>query len=81
MFSCKEQVSQKMKFADSARVVLTPPLQYLPLNLNGIIHCQIESHPPFQYIIWTKDKKLFDPFEMDEIQTLKNGSLLITKVF
>jgi len=63
-----------------ARVIFTPTIQYLPLHLSGIIHCHIESHPPFQFITWTKDKRIFDPFEMDEIQTLTNGSLLITKV-
>ena len=65
---------------DPARVVFTPTIQYLPLHLNGIIHCHIESHPPFQFITWTKDKRIFDPFDMEEIQTLTNGSLLITKV-
>ena len=66
--------------ADPARVVFTPTIQYLPLALSGVIHCHIESHPPFQFITWTKDKRIFDPFEMEEIQTLTNGSLLITKV-
>ena len=65
---------------DPARVVFTPTIQYLPLALSGVIHCHIESHPPFQFITWTKDKRIFDPFEMEEIQTLTNGSLLITKV-
>lgn len=67
-------------FSDPSRVVYTPTIQYLPLHLSGIIHCHIESHPPFQFITWTKDKRIFDPFEMEEIQTLTNGSLLITKV-
>ena len=66
--------------SDPARVVFTPTIQYLPLHLSGIIHCHIESHPPFQFITWTKDKRIFDPFDMEEIQTLTNGSLLITKV-
>ena len=67
-------------FSDPSRVVYTPTIQYLPLHLSGIIPCHIESHPTFQFIVWTKDKRIFDPFEMDEIQTLTNGSLLITKV-
>ena len=66
--------------SDPSRVVYTPTIQYLPLHLSGVIHCHIESHPPFQFITWTKDKRIFDPFEMEEIQTLTNGSLLITKV-
>ena len=67
-------------FSDPSRVVYTPTIQYLPLHLSGIIHCHIESQPPFQFITWTKDKRIFDPFDMEEIQTLTNGSLLITKV-
>ena len=66
--------------ADPARVVFTPTIQYLPLALSGVIHCHIESHPPFQFITWTKDKRIFDPFDMDEITTLTNGSLLINRV-
>ena len=65
---------------DPARVVFTPTIQYLPLALSGVIHCHIESHPPFQFITWTKDKRIFDPFDMDEITTLTNGSLLINRV-
>ena len=75
-----EIFSQFLLFPDPARVVFTPTIQYLPLHLSGIIHCHIESHPPFQFITWTKDKRIFDPFDMEEIQTLTNGSLLITKV-
>ena len=61
-------------------MVFTPTIQYLPLALSGVIHCHIESHPPFQFITWTKDKRIFDPFDMDEITTLTNGSLLINRV-
>ena len=84
MIACRHRFvpfcHNKHLLADPARVVFTPTIQYLPLALSGVIHCHIESHPPFQFITWTKDKRIFDPFEMDEIQTLTNGSLLITKV-
>ena len=50
---------------DPARVVFTPTIQYLPVHLSGIIHCHIESNPPFQFITWTKDKRIFDPYEKD----------------
>jgi len=63
-----------------ARVSFTPTIQYLPLHLSGVIHCHLESNPEFTFITWTKDKRIFDPFEMDGIQSLKNGSLHITKV-
>jgi len=63
-----------------ARVAFTPTIQYLPLHLPGIIHCHIESNPPYTFITWTKDKRIFDPFEMEGIQSLTNGSLHINKV-
>ena len=86
--TCKSQTSSTPQInssfichlADPARVVFTPTIQYLPLALSGVIHCHIESHPPFQFITWTKDKRIFDPFDMDEITTLTNGSLLINRV-
>ena len=37
----------KTTLSDPARVVFTPTIQYLPLHLSGVIHCHIESHPPF----------------------------------
>jgi hypothetical protein len=61
-------------------VAFTPTIQYLPLHLSGIIHCHIESNPPYQFITWTKDKRIFDPFDHEGMQSLTNGSLFITKV-
>lgn len=75
-----QRATANLEVTYPARVVFTPTIQYLPLHLTGIIHCHIESHPPFQFITWTKDKRIFDPFDMEEIQTLTNGSLLVTKV-
>ena len=71
-----------MTCSDPARVVFTPTMQYLPLHLPGIIHCHIESNPTFQFITWTKDKRIFDPFDTVSpgIQSLTNGSLKISKV-
>ncbi|XP_032791333.2 protein turtle isoform X2 [Daphnia magna] len=63
-----------------ARVTFTPTVQYLPLRLSGVIRCHVEAHPPFQFITWTKDKRIFDPFEMPNVGVLKNGSLLFEKV-
>ena len=69
-----------MLLLDPARVAFTPTIQYLPLHLSGIIHCHIESNPPYQFITWTKDKRIFDPFDHEGMQSLTNGSLFITKV-
>lgn len=65
---------------DPARVTFTPTVQYLPLRLSGVVRCHVEAHPPFQFITWTKDKRIFDPFETPNVGVLKNGSLLFEKV-
>lgn len=65
---------------DPARVTFTPTVQYLPLRLSGVVRCHVEAHPLFQFITWTKDKRIFDPFEMPNVGVLKNGSLLFEKV-
>lgn len=72
--------AQSLSNADPARVTFTPTVQYLPLKLSGIVRCHVEAHPPFQFITWTKDKRIFDPFETPNVGVLKNGSLLFEKV-
>ena len=67
-------------FKDPARVTFTPTVQYLPLRLSGVVRCHVEAHPLFQFITWTKDKRIFDPFETPNVGVLKNGSLLFEKV-
>lgn len=69
-----------LAYADPARVTFTPTVQYLPLRLSGVVRCHVEANPPFQFITWTKDKRIFDPFETPNVGVLKNGSLLFEKV-
>ncbi len=45
-----------------------------------MILCHIEAEPPIDFVTWTKNKRLFDPFETPGVMALKNGSLLIDKV-
>ena len=45
-----------------------------------MILCHIEAEPPIDFVTWTKNKRLFDPFETAGVMALKNGSLLIDKV-
>lgn len=61
-------------------MTFTPTVQYLPLSLSGVVRCHVEAHPPFQFITWTKDARIFDPFETPNVGVLKNGSLLFEKV-
>ena len=55
-------------------------LDFIFLSATGIIHCHLEANPEYTFITWTKDKRIFDPFDLEGIQSLKNGSLFITKV-
>ena len=63
-----------------ARVTFTPTIQYLPHRMSGVVRCHVEANPPFQFITWTKDKRIFDQFEKPNVVVLKNGSLLFEKV-
>jgi hypothetical protein len=63
-----------------ARVYFTETVQYIPKGLRGMILCHIEAEPPIDFVTWTKNKRLFDPFETPGVMALKNGSLLIDKV-
>lgn len=70
----------KIYFADPARVVFTPSVQYIPRGLKGMIRCETDANPPITYITWKKDSRLFDPFIKAGIMALLNGSLLIDQV-
>ncbi|OQV23797.1 Protein turtle [Hypsibius exemplaris] len=63
-----------------ARITFNPSLQYLPLNLSGIIRCYIESNPSLQFVQWTKDQRVLDPKASPGISILSNGSLFIERV-
>ncbi len=67
-------------FPVPARVSFTESVQYIPRGLRGMILCHIEAEPPIDFVTWTKNKRLFDPFETPGVMALKNGSLLIDKV-
>jgi len=60
-------------------VTYTPLVINLTLNQKGILPCYFAASPPHQFISWTKDRRIFDPFDEAGIQVLRNGSLLIEK--
>ncbi|XP_073826026.1 immunoglobulin superfamily member turtle isoform X3 [Musca autumnalis] len=64
----------------SAKVTFTPTVQYLPYGLAGVVQCYIKSNPQLQYVTWTKDKRLLEPYQMKDIVVMANGSLLFTHV-
>ncbi len=66
--------------SDAARVTFTPTTQYIPRGLQGVIKCFIESNPEIQYVSWTKDKRMHDPFAVPGIMAMENGSILIDRV-
>ncbi|KAJ8951740.1 hypothetical protein NQ318_012591, partial [Aromia moschata] len=67
-------------FIDPAKVTFTPTIQYLPFRLAGVVQCYIKANPPLQYVTWTKDKRLLEPYQTKDIVIMNNGSLLFTRV-
>lgn len=67
-------------FADPAKVTFTPTVQYLPFRLAGVVQCYFKANPPFQYVTWTKDKRLLEPYQTKDMVMMNNGSLLFTRV-
>ncbi|CAL1677898.1 unnamed protein product [Lasius platythorax] len=63
-----------------AKVTFTPTVQYLPFRLAGVVQCYIKVNPPLQYVTWTKDKRLLEPYQTKDIVIMNNGSLLFTRV-
>ncbi|KAJ8669632.1 hypothetical protein QAD02_000891 [Eretmocerus hayati] len=63
-----------------AKVTFNPTIQYLPFRLAGVVHCYIKANPPLQYVTWTKDKRLLEPYQANDIVVMTNGSLLFTRV-
>lgn len=61
-------------------MTFTPTVQYLPFRLAGVVQCYIKSNPPLQYVTWTKDKRLLEPYQTKDIVIMNNGSLLFTRV-
>jgi len=66
--------------SDPAKVTFTPTIQYLPFRLAGVVQCYIKANPPLQYVTWTKDKRLLEPYQTKDIVIMNNGSLLFTRV-
>ena len=54
--------------------------QIIPRGLPGVVHCHIEANPEIQFVTWTKDSRLYDPFEVPGIMAMENGSILIDMV-
>lgn len=44
------------------------------------MQCYIKANPPLQYVTWTKDKRLLEPYQTRDIVVMNNGSLLFTRV-
>lgn len=52
----------------------------MPLHLPGMVKCYIVSNPPLQFVTWFKDKKPFDPNNMNGVRVLANGTLYFSNV-
>ena len=65
---------------DKARVSFVPTHQYIPRGLQGMIKCHVLANPRVQFVTWTKNKRIYDPFEEEGVMALPNGTILIDKV-
>lgn len=45
-----------------------------------MIRCHIEANPQIQFVTWTKDKRIYDPFDIPGVMAMENGSILIDRV-
>ena len=63
-----------------ARVAFVPTHQYIPRGLQGMIKCHVLANPPVQFVTWTKNKRIYDPFDEQGVMALPNGTILIDKV-
>ena len=57
-----------------------PERLYLPRGLLGRIDCIVESNPPQNVIVWSKDRRLMDLDKARNIRVSRHGSLLIKPV-
>ena len=69
-----------LQFLDKARVSFVPTHQYIPRGLQGMIKCHVLANPRVQFVTWTKNKRIYDPFEEEGVMALPNGTILIDKV-
>lgn len=74
------QILKSATITDPARVTFTPTVQYLPFRLAGVIQCYIKANPPMQYVTWTKDKRVLEPYQLKDVVVMNNGSLMFTRV-
>ena len=45
-----------------------------------MIKCHVLANPRVQFVTWTKNKRIYDPFEEEGVMALPNGTILIDKV-
>ena len=45
-----------------------------------MIRCHVLANPRVQFVTWTKNKRIYDPFEEEGVMALPNGTILIDKV-
>lgn len=63
-----------------ARVTHSPPVQYLPAGLSGVIRCFVLASPAVEFFTWTRDNAQFEPNLDANLERLSNGSLLVKHV-
>ncbi|XP_059471403.1 protein borderless isoform X2 [Neocloeon triangulifer] len=63
-----------------AKVVNSPPEQFLTKGQPGLLDCHFRANPPLTYLKWEKDGFLYDPYNVPGVFLLHNGSLAFDNV-
>lgn len=74
------EASAHLNIEYPARIIYSPPVQYLPIGLSGMIRCYVQANPPVEFFTWTLNNQQFDPNIDQNVERLLNGSILIKQV-
>jgi hypothetical protein len=66
--------------ADKAKVIYAPKEIFLAHGKPAILDCHFRSNPPLTNLRWEKDGFLFDPYNVRNVFSKRNGSLYFSEV-
>ncbi len=65
---------------DKAKVIFAPKDIFLAFGQPAILDCHFRSNPPLKFLRWEKDGFLFDPYNVRNVFSKRNGSLYFSEV-
>ncbi|XP_071454905.1 protein borderless isoform X5 [Hetaerina americana] len=76
----KQSAGAHLNVEYKAKVIYSPSEQHLPHGRPGLLDCHFRANPPLTYLRWEKDGFLFDPYNVQGVFLMHNGSLYFNKV-